>query len=94
MAKNDFLARQRVRDRTFLDVGLQCGRQQILDMMTLVTITGAEDLKRTASRNYEAEYHELHHKYSSLYEDHQAMETEFVRMRAQLDIVYMIFGGK
>ena len=36
MAKNDFLARQRQMQRTYLDVGLQCGRQQILDMMTLV----------------------------------------------------------
>lgn len=35
MAKNDFLARQKARDRAMLDVGLQCGRQQILDMMTL-----------------------------------------------------------
>ena len=36
MAKNDFLARQKARDRVLLDVGLHCGRQQILDMMTLV----------------------------------------------------------
>lgn len=36
MAKNDFLAKQKARDRMMLDVGLQCGRQQILDMMTLV----------------------------------------------------------
>lgn len=26
--------------------------------------------------------------------DYEYMETEFVRMRAQLDIVYLIFGGK
>ena len=36
MAKNDFLARQKARDRVMLDVGLQCGRQQILDMMSVV----------------------------------------------------------
>lgn len=36
MAKNDLLARQKVRDRVMLDVGLHCGRQQILDMMSLV----------------------------------------------------------
>ena len=36
MAKNDLLARQRARDRAMLDVGLQCGRQQILDMMSVV----------------------------------------------------------
>ena len=29
-----------------------------------------------------------------LRKDKDAMETEFVRMRAQLDIVYLIFGGK
>ena len=36
MAKKDFLARQKQRERVFLDVGLQCGRQQILDMMSIV----------------------------------------------------------
>lgn len=36
MAKRDYLARQREMQRIYLDVGLQCGRQQILDMMTLV----------------------------------------------------------
>lgn len=36
MAKRDFMARQREMQRTYLDVGLQCGRQQILDMMSLV----------------------------------------------------------
>lgn len=36
MAKKDFLARQREKERVFLDVGLQCGRQQIIDMMSLV----------------------------------------------------------
>lgn len=25
---------------------------------------------------------------------HKALETEFVRLRAQMDIVYLIFGGK
>ena len=36
MAKNDFMARQRARDRAMLYVGLHSGRQQILDMMSLV----------------------------------------------------------
>ena len=36
MAKNDLLARQKARDRMMLDVGLHSGRQQILDMMSLV----------------------------------------------------------
>ena len=36
MAKNDFLARQQAMYKQCLDVGLQCGRQQIIDMMSLV----------------------------------------------------------
>lgn len=36
MGKKDFLARQRAEKRVYLDVGLQCGRQQIIDMMSLV----------------------------------------------------------
>lgn len=31
---------------------------------------------------------------ADLYKDYKGMETEFIRMRAQLDIVYLIFGGK
>lgn len=41
MAKNDFLERQKRRDRVMLDVGIQCGRQQILDD-ALAKIYGAE----------------------------------------------------
>ena len=36
MAKNDFLARQAVIQRTYFDAGLQCGRQQIIDCVSLV----------------------------------------------------------
>ena len=36
MANNDFLARQRQMQRAYFDAGLQSGRQQILDMLTLV----------------------------------------------------------
>ena len=36
MGKNDFLARQKATQEAFLDVGVKCGRQQILDMMSLV----------------------------------------------------------
>ena len=36
MAKNDFMARQRAMQRGFFDAGLQCGRQQIIDMVSLV----------------------------------------------------------
>ena len=53
----------------------------------------------TAGLNYEAEYNRLldEHKrlcgdYARLKREHESLETEFVRMRAQLDIVYLIFG--
>ena len=36
MAKNDFLARQRAIQQGFFEAGLQSGRQQIVDMVTLV----------------------------------------------------------
>lgn len=35
MGKNDYLARQRIMQQTFFKAGLQSGRQQILDMMSL-----------------------------------------------------------
>lgn len=34
--KNDFLAKQRAERMACLDIGLQCGRQQIIDMLSLV----------------------------------------------------------
>ena len=36
MAKNAFLEKQRTIQRGFFDTGLQCGRQQMIDMMSLV----------------------------------------------------------
>lgn len=36
MAKNQFLAKQQELQRACFDAGLQCGRQQILDMVSLV----------------------------------------------------------
>ena len=36
MVKNDFLARQAVIQRAYFDAGLQCGRQQIIDCVSLV----------------------------------------------------------
>jgi hypothetical protein len=36
MAKNGFLERQKATQRAFFDAGLQMGRQQIMDMMSLV----------------------------------------------------------
>lgn len=36
MGKNDYLARQRALQRGYFDAGLQSGRQQIIDMLSLV----------------------------------------------------------
>lgn len=36
MAKNDFLLKQRAMLRGFFEAGLNCGRQQIIDMVALV----------------------------------------------------------
>lgn len=36
MGKNDYLARQRALQRGYFDAGLQSGRQQIMDMVSLV----------------------------------------------------------
>lgn len=51
--------------------------------------------------NYEAEYFKLLEEYKALCaklhyvtEEHKAKEIEFEKMRAQLDIVHLIFGGK
>lgn len=65
-----------------------CGNRKLADYLIDNGVTISDPLKvgkEFVSRNYEAEYHELLHEYN-------AMETEFVRMRAQLDIVYLIFG--
>lgn len=36
MGKNDFLARQKFMQQAFFDAGIQSGRQQIMDMLSLV----------------------------------------------------------
>lgn len=36
MAKNDFLARQRIVQQAYFDAGVKTGRQQIIDMVSLV----------------------------------------------------------
>ncbi len=41
-----------------------------------------------------AKCNELKKENSELHEKLESMETEFVRLRAQMDIVYLIFGGK
>ena len=36
MGKNDFLAKQRATQQAFFNAGTECGRQQIIDMVSLV----------------------------------------------------------
>lgn len=57
--------------------------------------------ERTCGLNYEAEYNrllaenkELCEKLRSIETHHSSLETEFIRLRAQMDIVYLIFGGR
>lgn len=54
-----------------------------------------------AMPNYEAEFHrmcevceKLTIENNRLRQEYDSMETEFIRMRAQLDIIHLIFGGK
>ena len=56
--------------------------------------------KLTADLDYKAEYDRLletHKKvcaeYSDLLHNHESLKSEFCRLRAQMDIVYLIFGG-
>ena len=65
--------------------------------------TGHEccDALKTAGPDYEAMYNKLleeHEalcaKYNAMDQDRVAMRAEYARMRAQLDIVYLIFGKK
>jgi hypothetical protein len=74
-----------------------CGNRKLVDYLIDNGVTISDPLKagkEFVSRNYEAEYHELHEKHSRFYANYQAMESEFARMRAQLDIVYLIFGKR
>lgn len=52
--------------------------------------------KITESIEYElsAKCNSLSEENNRLREELESMETEFVRLRAQMDVVYLIFGGK
>lgn len=57
--------------------------------------------EKTASLNYEAEYHKLLEerevlmaKMEFLRSEIESAEAECIRLRAQMDVVYLIFGGK
>ncbi len=60
-----------------------------------------ENKELTCGINYEVEYEKLleAHKrlcadHAELKRDHESLETEFIRLRAQMDVVQLIFGGK
>ena len=57
------------------------------------------DKEKTCDINYEAEFHRMSEeyqalqvKYSELVSSCKGMEMELFRMKAQLDIVHLIFG--
>ena len=60
-----------------------------------------EEKLATASLDYEAEYNRLLRERDKMMAENdylrtelKSMESECFRMRAQLDIVYLIFGGR
>lgn len=60
-----------------------------------------EEKLATASLNYEAEYDKLIRERDKMMAENdylrnelKSMESECYRMRAQLDMVYLIFGGR
>lgn len=48
MAKKDFLARQATVNQAYFEAGLQMGRQQILDMLSIV-LNNPKYVKKTCS---------------------------------------------
>lgn len=54
----------------------------------------AGEKNSTCTLNYEAEYERIREKYEELHSQYMEMKLECERMKAQLDIVYLIFGGK
>jgi uncharacterized coiled-coil DUF342 family protein len=57
--------------------------------------------ERTADLDYRAEYHRLMEereallaKMDFLRSERDSLATEFIRLRAQMDVVQLIFGGK
>ena len=82
-------------EQCIYDNSFDCGNEHIADFLFKHGVMVSDPLKagkECVSMDYEAEYHKLFDKHSLLYADYQAMESEFVRMRAQLDIVHLIFS--
>ena len=71
-----------------------CGDQLRADALVDSGLIVSEQKKCNVTRDYEADYNRLLEKYNELYSEHISMETEFVRLRAQMDVVHLIFGGK
>ena len=52
------------------------------------------DALKTVKPDFEAMYNKMRVEHDALSREHTAMRAEFVRMKAQLEIVYLIFGKK
>lgn len=81
--------------------GMRIIRKARQEIERLKSDKDKKNLEACCDLNYKAEYgrllkanQELCKELECLKKDYESMETEFVRMRAQLDIVYLIFGGK
>ena len=92
-------------EQCIYDASSDCGTHHIADFLiahgATVSNPNKEGKDRTASLNYEAEYHKLIEekeclmaKMEFLRSEHNSLETEFIRLRAQMDVVQLIFGGK
>lgn len=83
----------------------QCGKHRLADILIANGVEFSPRPKKdencTASLNYEAEYYRLLEereclmaKMEFLRSEKESLESEFIRLRAQMDVVYLIFGGK
>ena len=85
MAKNDFQARQKALQRAHFDAGVQMGRQQIIDMVSLVLrdpdIMGKDIFGKDRLLKVVAGIGEYIDKYELAWQKHD--ETDY--MRAMLD---------
>ena len=83
MAKNDFLARQAAIQRAFLDTGVRCGRQQIIDMVSLVLrdpkIMGKDTFGKERLLKVVAGIGEYIDKYQLAWQKHD--ETDYYRAK-------------
>ena len=69
--------------------GYAQGRREGKDITACIEAELSEKCEKLKAENAKLELVN-----GDLREEFESMETEFIRMRAQLDIVYLIFGGK